>query len=259
MATIIYPHTFVPNTPARASEVNANFDAITDEVNGNIDADNLADNAVTAAKIEDGAVTTAKLNDGAVSEAKLASGAVTSAKIGDGAVVAAKLGDLAVQTSKLNNSAVTEAKIGPSAVTESKIASAAVTELKLGSGAVTATKLASGAVTTTKIADSAVTLAKTSGLFGSNAPAIYFGSIPTSGAATSLPTGWSFSRTSTGVYDVTHNLGTTSLFCLTSVSASSTSSVEVENLSSSVLRFRLYNNPGSPTNFAMSFCVIRYA
>jgi hypothetical protein len=102
MATIIYPTpVFSPNTLARASEVTANFDAISDEVNGNLDTDNLADNAVTSTKIEDAAVTTAKIG----------TGAVTELKIGDAAVTAAKVASNAVTTAKIANEAVTNAKL----------------------------------------------------------------------------------------------------------------------------------------------------
>ena len=62
MANITLPNTFSPNTVARASEVNANFAAITAQVNGNIETVNLAAGAVTTAKIADTAVTEAKLD-----------------------------------------------------------------------------------------------------------------------------------------------------------------------------------------------------
>lgn len=74
MGTIVKPNTFTSGTSAVASEVNANFDTIYTEFNGNIEAANLASGAVTNAKI--GAL--------AVSSGKLASGAVTAAKLDSG-------------------------------------------------------------------------------------------------------------------------------------------------------------------------------
>ena len=41
MATVTIPNTFANGTPADATEVNANFDAITAQVNGGIDDDNV--------------------------------------------------------------------------------------------------------------------------------------------------------------------------------------------------------------------------
>lgn len=64
------PTTGDPRVPGPLVE---NDEAIRDVVNGNIDADNLAANAVTTAKILDLNVTTAKIAEGNVTDAKLAS------------------------------------------------------------------------------------------------------------------------------------------------------------------------------------------
>lgn len=81
MGTIVKPNTFTNNTTASATEVNANFDTIYNEFNGDIDSNNLADSGVTTAKIADSNVTTAKINDSAVTTAKINDDAVTSAKL----------------------------------------------------------------------------------------------------------------------------------------------------------------------------------
>jgi hypothetical protein len=85
MATVFLPNTFVAGTPAVATEVNQNFTAITDQVNGNLDADNLADSAVTAAKLATDAVTSSKIADSQVTNIKVASG-IDATKIADGSV-----------------------------------------------------------------------------------------------------------------------------------------------------------------------------
>lgn len=86
-------------------------------VDGVIDADSLASNAVTTAKILNAAVTTAKLNDAAVTtdkldtlavtDAKLASDAVTTNKILNGAVTLAKLASGIIPTNKIYISSYT--------------------------------------------------------------------------------------------------------------------------------------------------------
>ncbi|RLI46534.1 hypothetical protein DRO69_02820 [Candidatus Bathyarchaeota archaeon] len=67
-----------------------------------IGTDDIADGAVTSAKLADGAVSTAKLADSAVVESKIADGAVTSAKIADSAITTAKIADGAVTPAKTN-------------------------------------------------------------------------------------------------------------------------------------------------------------
>lgn len=68
---ITIPHSFVNGTIAEASEVNANFDAIENYVNGLSDGTNIDASAISAAKLASSAVTTTKIADGAVTYAKL--------------------------------------------------------------------------------------------------------------------------------------------------------------------------------------------
>lgn len=70
-------------------------------VNGSVNANKLASNAVTTVKISDGNVT----------EAKLASNAVTTAKINDSAVTTGKIANSAVETVKIKDGNVTYDKL----------------------------------------------------------------------------------------------------------------------------------------------------
>ena len=66
-------------------------DFVTEIANGAVTAAKLADGAVTTAKVADNTVTTAKVVDSAITTAKVADNAITTAKVADGSVTAAKL------------------------------------------------------------------------------------------------------------------------------------------------------------------------
>lgn len=87
------------NTLATASGMNTNYSEIEAVVNGDIDATNIEDAAVTAAKLGTAAVETAKIKDANVTAAKLATDAVETAKIKDANVTATKLAETYLKTS----------------------------------------------------------------------------------------------------------------------------------------------------------------
>ena len=70
-----------------------------------------AEGAIGTSNIADGAVTSAKIGASAVGAGKIADGAVTAAKIGASAVGAGKIGSNAVATANIADGAVTAAKI----------------------------------------------------------------------------------------------------------------------------------------------------
>lgn len=72
---------------ADASDINTPLNTIYDDYNGNIDQNNLADGAVTAAKLATDAVTNVKVANNAIDTAELVDGAVTSDKVADGILV----------------------------------------------------------------------------------------------------------------------------------------------------------------------------
>lgn len=132
----------------------------TTDLTGTIETAQIANLAVTAAKIGTAAVETAKLANLAVTEAILAAGAVTETKITDSSVTTGKINAAAVVAGKIATDAVTADKILANAVTAAKIDTGAVTADKILAGAVTTGKLDSLAVTTDKLAANAVTAAK---------------------------------------------------------------------------------------------------
>lgn len=101
-----------------------------------------------------------QLADEAVTEAKIAVGAVTNKKLAIDAVTAEKIAEAAVTAQKLAQEAVTEEKIAGEAITAEKIKAGAIGTAALAAGAVTTDKLDAQAVTAEKIAAGAVTAEK---------------------------------------------------------------------------------------------------
>ena len=74
--------------------------------------------AIGTGNIADGAVTSAKIGTAAVGAVKIADGAVTAEKIGAAAVGAGKIGAKAVATANIQDKAVTAEKIADGVIPE---------------------------------------------------------------------------------------------------------------------------------------------
>ncbi len=135
------------------SDVHGNDNAIVAQVNGNLDGNNLATNAVTEAKIAAGSVSSGKLAVDAVATAAIQALAVTTAKIADLNVTTAKIANLAVTAAKIANDTITATQIAPDAIGTSELAADAVGTSELAPDAVTATEIAAGAVGTAEAPD----------------------------------------------------------------------------------------------------------
>jgi phage minor structural protein len=140
-----------------------------------ITAEKLADGAVTGSKIANNAVDNTKLADLSVSAQKLQNGIIDNSKLADLAITAQKLADGSITTPKIADGAVNTAKIVDDAITNAKIAAGAVGNAELDrstankiqiatndiiNGAITTLKIASNAVDNSKLADLAITAAK---------------------------------------------------------------------------------------------------
>lgn len=100
MATLNYDYSFTPNTAAKATEVNGNFNRVKE----------FTEAISTGVNIDAGSISTVKIADGAVATAKLANDAVTTSKIVNAAVTTDKLvasvprGKVAYETRNTNTS-----------------------------------------------------------------------------------------------------------------------------------------------------------
>lgn len=143
---------------AFSSSVAGNFiKAVPD---GTIDTLQLADDAVTNAKIAVAAVQGDIIAAGAITETKLGVDAVTTAKIADNAITTALINDDAITTDKIVDDAVTNALIATDAVNQDSIAANSVTATQIVSGTITANEIATNAITSVKIDANAVTTNK---------------------------------------------------------------------------------------------------
>ncbi|MHB1453914.1 MAG: hypothetical protein ACYCYM_08215 [Saccharofermentanales bacterium] len=129
-------------------------------LDGTINSNEIATNAIVAAKIFDGSVTSGKIGSGAVIAGKLATDAVASANIASGAVISGKLGTDAVGSANIASSAVTAVKIADATITGGKIANTTITSNQIADATITGSKIANTTITAAQIADTTITSGK---------------------------------------------------------------------------------------------------
>ena len=137
---------------------------------GVIEAVNLADSAVTTAKINADAITSAKIADDAIDSEHYTDGSIDTAHIASAQVTADKIGTSAVTTAKINADAVTSAKIADDQIDSEHyvdgsidtvhIADSQITVAKMAVNSVDSDQYVDGSIDTAHIADSQITSAK---------------------------------------------------------------------------------------------------
>ena len=105
-----------------------------------------ATTALTSANIADSAITTAKINADAVTSAKIAAGVVVASDIATDTITADKIAAGAVGTSELAADSVTAAKIGDDVIDSEHYVAASIDNAHLADDAVDSDELAAGAV-----------------------------------------------------------------------------------------------------------------
>ncbi len=121
MSTLTIPRNYNDTEVLDEQDLDDAFDAIETKANTTKwDADNIADSAITTAKINNLAVTDAKLAADAVTTVKIADDAVTGAKL-DTTVADGTTLELNSNTLRIKDSGVSTAKIAATAVTRAKL------------------------------------------------------------------------------------------------------------------------------------------
>lgn len=121
------------------------------DVSGQLNSSQIADNAITNAKLGPLAVQAANIANSAITETKINNSAITAPKIAANAVVADKIAANAVTAGKIAANAVTAGTIAANAITAGKIAANAITSASIQAGAINADHLAANAVTASKM------------------------------------------------------------------------------------------------------------
>jgi hypothetical protein len=81
MPQLIVPYQFVAHSPASAAQMNANFTAVANFYNGNLGADNTANNAITNAELKANTIISNNFADNSVTAAKIIDDTVVHSNI----------------------------------------------------------------------------------------------------------------------------------------------------------------------------------
>jgi len=126
---------------------------------GVIEAVNLADSAVTTAKINADAITSAKIADDAIDSEHYTDGSIDTAHIASAQVTADKIGTSAVTTAKINADAVTSAKIADDQIDSEHYVDGSIDTAHIAADQITSAKIADDQIDSEHYVDGSIDLA----------------------------------------------------------------------------------------------------
>ncbi|MGG3235810.1 discoidin domain-containing protein, partial [Priestia flexa] len=139
-------------------------------VNGSIQTDHIATNAVTANEIKAGTITANEISNSTITGAKIASstltgslfqnGTITGSKIANGTITNTEIAQSSIYDSHIVNGAITGTSIKDVTITGSKMANATITGSKIASSTITDSNIVNGTILNASIANSTITGSK---------------------------------------------------------------------------------------------------
>jgi hypothetical protein len=132
------------------------------KVTGQIATIQIADDAITSAKIVANAITADEIAANAITAAKIAAGTITSNEIAANTITASDIAASTITATQIAAATITGAKIAAGTIAAGNIVANTITASQIAANAITATEIATNAITADKILAGAVTAAKVS-------------------------------------------------------------------------------------------------
>jgi hypothetical protein len=132
------------------------------KVTGQIATIQIADDAITSAKIVANAITADEIAANAITAAKIAAGTITSNEIAANTITASDIAASTITATQIAAATITGAKIAAGTIAAGNIAANTITASEIAANTITAAQIASNAITADEIAAGAVTAAKIS-------------------------------------------------------------------------------------------------
>lgn len=129
----------------------------TTNLSGTIGTTQIADDAITTAKIAANAITAAEIAADTITSGQIAANAITSNELAANSVIAGKIAAGSITATEIAANTITAAKMVAGTITANEIAANTITAAKIAAGTITAAEIAAGTITAAKIAADTIT------------------------------------------------------------------------------------------------------
>ncbi|HMJ70984.1 MAG TPA: tail fiber domain-containing protein [Cyclobacteriaceae bacterium] len=126
------------------------------DLTGSYPNPNVANNAITSAKIADGTIVSADITDGTIVSADITDGTVASVDITDGTIVSADIADGTVASVDITDATIVSADIADGAVASIDITDATIVSADIADGTVASIDITDATIVSADIADGTV-------------------------------------------------------------------------------------------------------